>query len=222
MICLISASFTSWLLFSSVSSAFVLSSRNKSTQAVFLSDFEDLSSDGDDIKEGKDLAKEFYKQIRLREEASPPTKEGNTVRKISKTSSSTLDTIASSKSTKYTGREKGDLDSSGSPSAGLFAGENGIVYASPRRSPSGSSNRISPKDRMMRNEFSLVSIASNEISLLVQMFAVFILLGFTLYIGVSGGITDGSERFGLDTDITSLIINDDSIPSTGMSSSTWL
>ena len=49
---------------------------------------------------------------------------------------------------------------------------------------------------MMQQEFNLLKIASNETILVLQMVGVLALLGFTVYIGLNGGITDGSDRFG--------------------------
>ena len=49
---------------------------------------------------------------------------------------------------------------------------------------------------MMRNEFNLISLASNELTLIAQAVLVLILLSATIYVGATGGITDGSDRFG--------------------------
>ena len=48
----------------------------------------------------------------------------------------------------------------------------------------------------MQQEFNLLRVASNETILVLQMVGVLALLGFTVYIGLIGGITDGSDRFG--------------------------
>jgi len=52
----------------------------------------------------------------------------------------------------------------------------------------------------MRSEFNLVSFAGGERSILLQLSLALALLGAVLYIGFTGGITDGSERFVLETD----------------------
>jgi len=51
-----------------------------------------------------------------------------------------------------------------------------------------------PKTKMMRQEFNLVSIWGGERSIFVQVAFALLILGFYLYVGISGGITDGSER----------------------------
>lgn len=55
-------------------------------------------------------------------------------------------------------------------------------------------NRNSVKDNMMRQEFGMVSMANSGASLLFQAGVILVTLAFYLYIGLTGGITDGSDR----------------------------
>ena len=186
-------------------------------------DFDDFSLD--EMEAANDLAKQFYQQIKLREEqqekSSSSSEETWEIKKQDSSSSTTQNknnkTTPERKNRKFTGRySTGDLDSTGTPSAGLFATQNGTVYAVPGKSlqssiqyssnrrmnsnsrmiSSASSDRMSPRDRMMEQEFNLVGVASNEFTLIIQGVLVTALLSFAIYIGLSGGITDGSDRFG--------------------------
>jgi len=169
-------------------------------------------------EEARLLAQQFYQQVKLREQEreqngqeSKSAWNGGIPSSPRSTSSKSSDsaetyTVSSSsvtnpKRTKFTGRPR-ELDSTGTPSAGLFARNNASVMAFPAsptspspRSPMSSSSS-SVKERMMQQEFNLLRVASNETILVLQMVGVLALLGFTVYIGLSGGITDGSDRFG--------------------------
>jgi len=57
----------------------------------------------------------------------------------------------------------------------------------------------------MRSEFNLVSAASSERSILLQAAAILVTLAFVVYVGTTGGITDGSERFGGMEDVGGFI-----------------
>ena len=164
-----------------------------------------LNNPNDD---GQLLAQEFYQQVRQRE-VSAQRKTTSNNNNNNNSNNPTWEMNDSSSYTKnfYT-RKRGDLDSTGTPSAGLFANRNGSVYAYPtspttsttsRRlstsSSSSSSSSSSAKDKIMRTEFNILSLASNEFTLLVQLSLVLLLLSFSVYIGLTGGITDGSERF---------------------------
>lgn len=170
-------------------------------------------------EEARLLAQQFYQQVKLREQQreqkeqeSSSARNGGIPSSPRPTSSKSSDstetyTVSSSsvtnpKRTKFTGRPR-ELDSTGTPSAGLFARNNASVMAFPAsptspspRSPMSSSSSSSVKERMMQQEFNLLRVASNETILVLQMVGVLALLGFTVYIGLSGGITDGSDRFG--------------------------
>lgn len=201
-------------------------------------DFDDFSSSIDEIQAANDLAKEFYQQVKLREKKSlqssssassnpsapsdiqtwemKSSKTFNTRTGRNSNSNNNNNNETKKKSRKFTGR-LGDVDSTGTPSAGLFATQNGSVYAVPEKRPSfgsstrttsdGRSNRVAERlssssstttvrEQMMRQEFNLVSVASNELTIVVQAVLVMILLSFAIYIGITGGITDGSDRFG--------------------------
>ena len=105
---------------------------------------------------------------------------------------------ASDRQKKFTGAgssESPRLDSMGSPSAGLFSGRGGSVFSYPDGSVGG--DAATPADAgssMMQREFNLVSWASGA-----GFYALAALLAVSLagvvYVGVTGGITDGSERF---------------------------
>jgi len=99
------------------------------------------------------------------------------------------------------------LDSTGVPSAGLFSGRGSSVFSFPAERVKGDGSppeRLSPDDpraRMMRNEFNLVSRAGSEVSIAAQAAVVLLFLGFAVYVGATGGITDGSERFFMEAEI---------------------
>lgn len=193
-------------------------------------DFEDFAQN--DVDDGKDLAKEFYKQVKKREERS---REASSMMNSKNANLNDDDATwevksPSPKQKKFTGRQ-GEIDSSGTPSAGLFSSQNGSVTAfpvenrNPRRSTVyGSSNSMSNRDRMMRDEINFMRVASSEGTIIIQGILVLLLLGFTLYVGSTGGITDGSDRFGAlegmvnefnglgeNIDFSSLV-NDDATP----------
>jgi len=202
---------------------------HKNIQCQMSKDFEDFTQyDADD---GKDLAKEFYKQVKKREERSREASSMmNSKNANLNDDDATWEVKSPSKQKKFTGRQ-GEIDSSGTPSAGLFSSQNGSVTAfpvenrNPRRSTVyGSSDALSNRDRMMRDEINFMRVASNEGTIIIQGILVLLLLGFTLYVGSTGGITDGSDRFGAldgmvnefnglgeNIDFSSLV-NDDSTP----------
>ena len=96
------------------------------------------------------------------------------------------------------------LDSTGSPSAGLFSGRGGSVFSYPDGSmgagPASASggDAAAPagdaRSRMMQREFNLVSWASGAGFYALAALLAVSLVG-VLYVGATGGITDGSERF---------------------------
>lgn len=106
---------------------------------------------------------------------------------------------------KFTGRSDDTpprIDSTGTPSAGLFSGNGGSVYSIPADRVRGGSGagtaNSSPRTRMMQQEFNLVGRATSERTLVAQAAVVLLFLSFSIYVGLSGGITDGSDRFGLE------------------------
>lgn len=180
-------------------------------------DFEDFQSEFDD---GKDLAKEFYKQVKKRENDSN-LKQRSQLVSDQQEEYEVKPKISNGKSKKFTGR-RGEIDSTGTPSAGLFSSGNGSVYAFPvekgsSRAGFSSSKALTTKDRMMRDEINFMRVASSEATIVLQGVLVLLLLGFTLYIGSTGGITDGSDRFGaLDGMINEFNGLGDSIDFSGM------
>ena len=114
---------------------------------------------------------------------------------------------ASSGRKKFTGAASNvtpRLDSTGSPSAGLFSGRGGSVFSYPDGSmgagPASASggDAAAPagdaRSRMMQREFNLVSWASGAGFYALAALLAVSLVG-VLYVGATGGITDGSERF---------------------------
>ncbi len=105
---------------------------------------------------------------------------------------------ASGRRKKFTGAgssESPRLDSTGSPSAGLFSGRGGSVFSYPDGSVgSDAATPADARSSMMQREFNLVSWASGA-----GFYALAALLAVSLagvvYVGATGGITDGSERF---------------------------
>ena len=177
------------------------------------SDFDGFSNE--DVEAANDLAKEFYQQIKRREQQQQQQQQQlNQKQMKGEDEEETWEMNQPQKEEqqqqtpkrKFTGRfTRGELDSTGTPSAGLFATQNGTVYAMPasRRinigtasSSSRNNDRLSPREQMMSREFNLVSLASNELTLIVQGVLVMVILTFAIYIGATGGITDGSDRFG--------------------------
>lgn len=183
-------------------------------------EYNDFSSgeagEKEEEEEARLLAQQFYQQMKIRDKQKGNESGGSTSNISSSTPSlssqapkSSFDSVeetysvsppAPTKRTKFTGRTR-EVDSTGTPSAGLFSRNNASVMAFPAssaesRSISSSSSRASTKERMMQQEFNLLRVASNETILILQMVGVLALLGFTVYVGLSGGITDGSDRFG--------------------------
>lgn len=155
-----------------------------------------LGEDDRPNEDGRDLAEQFYEQMRKREEKisrndSPPD------------DNETYDVGSRNRlgaRRKFTGRA-GERDSTGTPSAGLFSSQSGSIFAIDAGKRSAftrkDSNRIrNPKDAMLRDEINFMSVSSNETTIIIQGFLVLLLLGFTVYVGLSGGITDGTDRFG--------------------------
>mmetsp|Transcript_6451 Transcript_6451/g.9442 ORF Transcript_6451/g.9442 Transcript_6451/m.9442 type:complete len:251 (-) Transcript_6451:249-1001(-) len=233
----------STLLRLSLTSAFSIngSSRSRANPLKLANDFDDFISDAD---EGKDLAKQFYKQVKKREEER--ARGASNVSTSSPSSSKeTWDVQPQVPQKKFTGR-RGEIDSTGTPSAGLFANENGSVYAYPvdgtmegrnsRPGYSPSSDVLTPRERMMRDEINFMRVASSEVTIIAQAVFVLIILAFTIYIGSTGGITDGSDRFGTMDGIAneynglgesidfSSLVNDDSsvVGSVVKEGSVWL
>lgn len=155
-----------------------------------------LSEDDAPDDDGRELAEKFYEQMRKRQEQT--SSNNNSSRDDETYEAVNRNRLGARR--KFTGR-RGERDSTGTPSAGLFSSQSGSIYAidTGKRSSftrkSGNTD-ITQRDSMLRDEINFMSVASNETTIIIQGFIVLLLLGFTLYVGFSGGITDGVERFG--------------------------
>jgi hypothetical protein len=140
-----------------------------------------LSEDDAPDDDGRELAEKFYEQMRKRQEQTSSSNDNSR-------DDETYDAVNRKRlgaRRKFTGR-RGERDSTGTPSAGLFSSQSGSIYAidTGKRSSftrKGGNSDVSQKESMLRDEIN---------------FIVLLLLGFTLYVGFNGGITDGAERFG--------------------------
>ena len=212
-------------------SSIVLSESNNNNNNSNEDFYESSNNMQEEQEAGQALAHEFYEQLKIRQmrdELESSETKGKTIMKpldASSSSSSDSDderittaaTANKDKKNKFTGRQ-GEIDSTGTPSAGLFAQSNESVYGFPvqrQRSNNNYSSRASSvQEQMMRSEFNLVSFAGGERSILIQLSLALALLGAVLYVGFTGGITDGSERIVLETDdfndvVTQTILNND-------------
>lgn len=167
--------------------------------------FDDFSSPDDDAgrTEGQDLANEFYKQLRERENnpqkelPQPPRQETEAVKdpETYESADITEGTNRAESKRKFTGQA---LQRGVSPpsSAGLFTGRGASVYSVP------SNTAASPRQQMMENESRLVE--RSRISLLVQSVVTVALLGVAVFVGLTGGIEGNdwsSVPDSLDTNI---------------------
>eukprot|EP00557_Chaetoceros_sp_GSL56_P004112 CAMPEP_0176487876 /NCGR_PEP_ID=MMETSP0200_2-20121128/6386_1 /TAXON_ID=947934 /ORGANISM="Chaetoceros sp., Strain GSL56" /LENGTH=188 /DNA_ID=CAMNT_0017884775 /DNA_START=1186 /DNA_END=1749 /DNA_ORIENTATION=+ len=174
------------------------------------SEFEDFQNSDESTSEGRELARQFYQQVEKRKQAKNSLDEEQYDLKNDFNDSK-------DKNKKFTGR-RGEIDSTGTPSAGLFARGNGSVYAFPVEkraitNRTSGSNMLSPKEKMIRNEINFMNVASSEVTILLQGLLVIVLLLFAVYVGISGGITDGSERFGVDDSLDFPGLLDDRVSS---------
>lgn len=146
-----------------------------------MEDFDDMpSSIGDAVSsDGEALAKEFYQQIRQREEGGGEKEGGGSFTRNRRATKGKVVVPLDSPTTvprKYVGQNSNKNPNE--PSAGLFTGRGVSVYSVPR---------ATPRQRMMENELKLVG--RNEQTLLIQIGVTLALLTFALYIGITGGIT---------------------------------
>mmetsp|Transcript_5524 Transcript_5524/g.10515 ORF Transcript_5524/g.10515 Transcript_5524/m.10515 type:complete len:238 (+) Transcript_5524:351-1064(+) len=185
------------------------------------SEFEDFQNSDESTSEGRELARQFYQQVEKRKQAKNSLDEEQYDLKNDFNDSK-------DKNKKFTGR-RGEIDSTGTPSAGLFARGNGSVYAFPVEkraitNRTSGSNMLSPKEKMIRNEINFMNVASSEVTILLQGLLVIVLLLFAVYVGISGGITDGSERFGVDDSLDFPGLLDDRVSSIEVvkENSVWL
>jgi len=166
-------------------------------------DFDDFEFE--DISSSQELASEFYRQVRLRQDATQPDNSIGESRAMN-VNDRRVDPSPRQNANDATntgdvyGRKKmrlmGELDSTGTPSAGLFAREYGSVYSFPVERPREDPSRNGKQ--LLRSEFwEVLKVSSNELTLLIQGIVVLGSLIVLIYVGMTGGITDGSDRFGL-------------------------
>ena len=145
-------------------------------------DFDDFDFQ-DDISSSQEMASEFYRQVRLREKQSstnvPPSTTDSQINNTNyeQRSSSSKVTRENDPSNNAAGdmygrkkmRMMGELDSTGTPSAGLFAREYGSVYSFPVERPRGGGGMRKDEDTMLRSEFwNVLKVSSNEWTLAIQ------------------------------------------------------
>lgn len=149
---------------------------------------EDFDS-GKEEKEGEALAKEFYKQMRKREESEMQlSSKANILSDSDEGQEPPL-----SKRKKFTGRPNEPL---GSEDDSLFAASN-------RQGPT------SPREQMMQREFDLVSNAEKGLGF--QAVLAGCILIFYIYVGLTGGIQSSGDEVELgpgadDTIIEELVL----------------
>lgn len=163
------------------------------------SEFEDFQNSDGSTSEGQELARQFYQQLERRKQERTSLEDEQYSLKN--------DVDANKEQNKKFTGQRGEIDSTGTPSAGLFARGNGSVYAFPVEkrtlaNRSSASEMLSPREKMMNQEINFMNVASSEVTIVLQGVLVLVLLLFAVYVGVSGGITDGSERFGGAEDLT--------------------
>mmetsp|Transcript_20467 Transcript_20467/g.26961 ORF Transcript_20467/g.26961 Transcript_20467/m.26961 type:complete len:322 (-) Transcript_20467:148-1113(-) len=189
-------------------------------------DFESLypqSNDDGSNSQSDDLAQQFYQQLRKREEeqtknnpsSSSPQQKQQPPKTLSEEELRKRNRKAFLKRKEISvSRQKSDDDDDdattkntdgGGPSPSVeairfFSASKGVtgrgnsLFSEPSSSSSPPTGSV--KERMMQQEFNLVSVASSERTLIIQIIFVLALLVFELSIGFNGGITDGSDRFG--------------------------
>ena len=165
----------------------------------------------DTDEEGEALAKEFFRQARNNENETAGRQQQPDIQENAK---------------KFTGKstEAGTGINRRRPM------ENSLFEPSRRSDTTGESNSVSNLQREREREFNLSSIFQRTLP--IQAAFLFLSLAFVLYVGFSGGITDGSDRSyddEMDVDIEYLnsIRTDDSsfapTPETNAAkSSVWL
>jgi hypothetical protein len=144
-----------------------------------MENFDDIPSSVGDAasSDGEALAKEFYQQIRQREEEREEKEVNEGDLRFTTNLRATGKTVVPQDSPTKTPRKfigQNINKNPNEPSAGLFSGRGVSVYSVPRSTP---------RQRMMENEFKLVG--RNETTLLIQIAVTLGLLTFALYIGIT-------------------------------------
>lgn len=141
--------------------------------------------EGKQVKEGEALAKQFYEQLRKREESqSQSTPSGGEIRDSEIATGNTTEAPPRKKK-KFTGQP---------PEPAKFGNDAGIFGRSNQQGPR------SPREQMMRREFDLVNRAEKGLALQAVL-AVCILILY-LYVGLTGGIQSGVDDFDMGADDT--------------------
>ena len=92
---------------------------------------------------------------------------------------------------KFTGASYSPLDSADTQSTDPFSGDS--LFSNPGKG--SDQGRTDVRTNMMQREFNLVSFASSGASFGAMAALLVLTLATYIYVGVTGGITDGSERF---------------------------
>ena len=165
-----------------------------------IGEFEEFSSPDKSLSEGSDLASEFFKQIRIRNERDADDEEQELLAGQKSLSTKNTEAVginmlsSTSSQSKFTGRETSEIDSSSSL--------NPDVYSLSRRDESrrmfsnDGADLLSAKDRIMGTEFDLLRIPTSSTSIIFQAILSLAFLGYAIFVGMSGGITNGADRFG--------------------------
>jgi hypothetical protein len=149
---------------------------------------------GQSNQDGQALAKDFYAQLRKREEAEQQgvsnSSEESTISELQKQQVNLNDTQESS----FLDQQNGVARSNDEAPNVKFTGRRDApsFYAANSRSPGGRS----PRETMMEREFELVGRAEKNIAF-QAVFAVLV-LAFYIYVGASGGIVSGDAAASAD------------------------
>lgn len=160
--------------------------------------------------DGKDLASLFYKQLAEREKQQQKKNDNNDDRNDSNVQNSNKSLQSNNSRNKFTGKmiEKSVTSSEStskmplfasrpfSSSSSIFSPENEIT--GPYSSSSSSTPTNDKYYESRKDEFDLVG--RFEQTIYIQAVIVLFAFIFAIYIGLSGGITDGSDRYFEDDD----------------------
>jgi hypothetical protein len=197
--------FLLFLLSCSSSAAFLRSLARAGHFFQLYSDLDGIGSMEDD--DGAVLAKEFYEQLKKRQEgvknmetndrfdtytAPDPSGSVRSEEMLNEREARELNQQAFSRRREVVaGIDVGSKKFTGQQSAGFFSGNGPSVYSVPL-----DRNRNSSKQRMRQNEFNLAT--RGEQSILIQGGIALVMLAFFAYIGFTGGIEANSAIGGID------------------------
>jgi hypothetical protein len=187
----------------------------------------DLDS-AESYPEGEDLAHELYEVVKLREFraklAEDERKENMKTEEAEKRALNSKpfsyrkevrmgkDVVGSSSPSAFSPSSGGNSNNrNGGNGPNLFTmGPDNSLFTS---TPSG--GRYDASAEMMRQEFNLLETSSSEQTILAQAGFVFLLLMFYLFVGIRGGITDGSDRVFEDAMTTDMDVFLDAVEDLG-------